>query len=92
MLAVVGILGPAASSLKMKVSRMKHVRTERLMVFLFFIALVAKAAGAEDIAVLKTGSRVTGKVLTYDSTSVSIEAKVGSRTVTRKYPASQIKR
>ena len=62
-----------------------------LMMFLFCVVLFAKAASAEDVAVLKTGSRVAGKVLTYDSSTVSIEAKVGSRTVTRKYPASQIK-
>lgn len=70
---------------------MKHVRTESLIVFLLCVGVCAQAAFGEDVAVLKTGSRVSGKVLTYDSASVSIEARVGSRTVTRKYPASQIK-
>ena len=81
----------SASSLKMEMSRMKHTRKHSLTAFLFCIAVLANAANAEDVAVLKTGSRITGKVLTYDSATVSIEAKVGSRTVTRKYPASQIK-
>ncbi|MDA1232731.1 MAG: hypothetical protein O2856_18320 [Planctomycetota bacterium] len=70
---------------------MKHIRTNSLIAFLLCFAVGALAATAEDVAVLKTGSRVTGKVITYDATSVSIEARVGSRTVTRKYPASQIK-
>ena len=81
----------SASSLKMEVSRMKHTRKNSQTAFLICIAVLANAANAEDVAVLKTGSRVTGTVLTYDSASVSIEAKVGTRTVTRKYPASQIK-
>lgn len=61
------------------------------MASLLCIAVFAATAIADDVAVLTTGSRVTGKVLTYDATSVSIEAKVGSRTVTRRYPATQIK-
>jgi uncharacterized protein with FMN-binding domain len=88
---VADILRPVTSILKLKVPRMKHVWMGRLLVFLFWVVLVAKAAMAEDVAVLKTGSRVAGKVLSYDSSAVSIEAKVGSRTVTRRYPASQIR-
>ncbi|MFO1001675.1 MAG: FMN-binding protein [Planctomycetaceae bacterium] len=70
---------------------MKRVRMDRWMVFLLCVIMSVTGVNGEDVAVLKTGSRVTGKVLSYDSSSVSIEAKVGSRTVTRKYPATQIK-
>lgn len=58
---------------------------------LFCAGILLSSASADDVVVLKTGSRVTGKVITYDATTVNIEARVGSRTVTRKYPASQIK-
>ena len=71
--------------------RMTCLRADPLSVILFCIAVLAGSATAEDVAVLKTGSRVTGKVIAYDATTVNIEAKIGSRTVTRRYPASQIK-
>lgn len=55
------------------------------------VAFFAATSVADDTAVLKTGSRLSGKVLSYDATSVSVEVKVGSRTVTRSYPTSQLK-
>ena len=82
---------PPAKSPNMEVTKMKHVGAVLQIAFLLCIVVFAVTAIAEDVAVLKTGSRVTGKVLSHDSSSVSIEARVGSRTVTRKYPASQIK-
>lgn len=54
-------------------------------------AILAGTASGEDVAVLKTGSRVIGKVTSYDAKSVSIEVNVGARTVFRKYPSSQIR-
>lgn len=71
---------------------MKHIRTKMLCaIFLFMGAVVCSSAYGEDVVVLRTGSRVTGKVITYDSAAVNIEARIGTRTVTRKYTASQIK-
>jgi len=75
----------------MEVTKMKHVGAVLQIAFLLCIVVFAVTAIADDVAVLKTGSRVTGKVLSHDSSSVSIEARVRSRTVTRKYPVSQIK-
>ncbi len=60
-------------------------------VILAGIPILAETASGEDVAVLNTGSRVVGKVTGYDTNSVSIEVSVGTRTVTRKYPASQIR-
>ncbi len=61
------------------------------LAFPLCVAFFAVSSAADDTVVLKTGSRISGKVLSYDATSVSVEAKVGSRTVTRNYPSSQLK-
>lgn len=52
---------------------------------------LAGIASGEDAALLKTGRRVTGNVTSYDRESVSIEVIAGSRTVSRKYPTSQLR-
>ncbi len=61
------------------------------LAFPLCVAFFAVSSAADDTVVLKTGSRISGKVLSYDATSVNVEAKVGSRTVTRNYPSSQLK-
>lgn len=67
---------------------MRCIRLYTVVVLL--ICGLAGTVSGEDVAVLKTGRRVTGTVKGYDAESVSIDVKAGSRTVTRKYPASQI--
>lgn len=49
-------------------------------------------ASAEDVVELKTGAKVTGKVIAQDATSVTVERTVGTRTFSRKYPKSQVAR
>ena len=70
---------------------MRRVRLWIIAVVLAGVSIFGETASSEDVAVLRTGSRVTGKVTSYDTRSVSIEVKVGERTVSRKYPSSQIK-
>lgn len=89
--------GPTAGFLLPELSQtleelnMRYVQTNLLIGFLLCFSVCVNLTLGDDVVLLKTGSRVTGKVLSYDATSVSIEAKVGSRTLSRKYPLSQIK-
>ena len=56
-----------------------------------FVCGMLAGVSAEDVAVLTTGTRVVGKVTSYDARNVAIEVKVGTRTLTRRYPLSRLK-
>lgn len=65
----------------------------RILSYLFFAStfLVVNAVCAEDVVQLKTGTKVLGKVTSYDLETIKIDVKIGARTVSRTYPTSKVK-
>ena len=54
------------------------------------VALFVPAAAAEDVLELTTGAKVRGKVVARTQDDITIEIKVASRTLSRKYPLDRI--